>query len=184
MKRQKNACPWITSSLWKVNNLRIPSPYPLPAPSHTCFGINLLGEGGSIAGGGGRPPPPASIFPLTSVGQAGKIWNQPLGRGIKGVGIAIMPWDRYKLRDSKTDNQCILYALFRSNSLRSFQLFISLFLISIGHFYFATLGHYHFALTRSLEKNNPPPESTDIISSPDEAVIVLFWGDRYATRGN
>jgi len=54
-----------------VHNLNIPSPCPLPAPSHACFGINLLGEGGSFAGGGGRPPPPASIFPFTSVGQAG-----------------------------------------------------------------------------------------------------------------
>ena len=33
----------------------IPSPCPLPAPSHACFGINPLGEGGSFAGGGGRP---------------------------------------------------------------------------------------------------------------------------------
>ena len=101
----------------KGEYLRIPSPCPLPAPSHACFGINLLGEGGSFAGGGGRPPPPASIFPLTSVGQSGLIWNQPLGRGIKGVGIAIMSWDRYKLSDSKTDNQGILNALFWANSL-------------------------------------------------------------------
>jgi len=54
-----------------VHNLRIPSPCPLPALSHACIGINLLGEGGSFAGGGGRPPPPANIFPLTSVGEAG-----------------------------------------------------------------------------------------------------------------
>ena len=114
MRTLKNARPWITSSLWKVNNLRIPSPCPLPAPSHACFGINLLGEGGSFAGGGGRPPPPANIFPLTSVDQSGLIWNQPLGRGIKGVGIAIMSWARYKLSDSKTDNQGILIALFRA----------------------------------------------------------------------
>jgi len=122
MRVLKIARPWITSSLWKVNNLRIPSPCPLPAPNHACIGINLLGEGGSFAGGGGRPPPPASIFPLTSVVWAFFIWNKPLGRGIKGVGIATMFWDRYKLSNSKTDNLGILNALFRANSLHVFSI--------------------------------------------------------------
>ena len=62
--------------------------------------------------------------------------------------IVTMFWYRYKLSDLTTDNPGILNVLFRPNSLRSLRLSISLFLISIGHSYFATLGHYHFALTQ------------------------------------
>ena len=58
-----------------------------------------------------------------------------------------MFWYRYKLSDLKAGNPGILNVLFQPNSLRSLQLFISLSLISIGHFYYATLGHFHFALT-------------------------------------
>ena len=46
----KNIGEPITSKFFKAKNFNLPSPCPLPAPSHSCFGINLLGEGGSFAG--------------------------------------------------------------------------------------------------------------------------------------
>ena len=96
-------------------------------------------------------PSPASVSQVIS--ETSRWWGESKGWGLQ---IATMFWDRYKLSDLKTDNPDIRYVLFWSNSLRSFQLrsalcvFISIFLISIGQFYFATLGHYHFALTRTL----------------------------------
>jgi len=72
-----------------VHNLRIPSPCPLPAPSHACFGINLLGEGGSFAGGGGRPPPPASIFPSPASGCQVKSETSRWGGESKGWGLQL-----------------------------------------------------------------------------------------------
>jgi len=135
------------------------SGYPHPALSQfrfTCVSASICWEREVLlqVGAVGRPNLQASFPSPASVSQV-KSETSRWGGESKGWGMqnAIMSWDRYKLSDLKTDNPDIQYVLFWSNSLRSFQLlsslrvFISLFLISIGHFYFFTLGHYHFAIT-------------------------------------
>ena len=105
-----------------------------PVSASICWEREVLLQ----VGAAGRPhlqaffPSPASVSQVKS--ETSRWGGESKGWGLQ---LATMTWDRYKLSDSKTDNQGILDVHLRLNSLRSLRLFISLFLISIGHFYFA-----------------------------------------------
>ena len=62
-------------------------------------------------------PSPASVSQVKS--ETSRWGGESKGWGLQ---LATMTWDRYKLSDSKTDNQGILNALFRANSLLVFSI--------------------------------------------------------------
>ena len=90
-----------------------------PVSTSICWEREVLLQEGAV----GRPllqaffPSPASVSQVKS--ETSRWGGEPKGWGLQ---IAIMSWNRYKLSDSKTDNQGFLIALFGANSLLVFSI--------------------------------------------------------------